>query len=63
MTEPKEVKDVRVLFQQIKDESADAVQLICLTCNLDDSRKKSLRKKAESIRKGLAELDEALTKL
>ena len=63
MTEPKEVKDVRLLFQQINETSSDAVQLICLAYKLDDSRKKSLRNKAKSIRRVLAELDKALAKL
>lgn len=63
MNEPKEVEKVWHCFAELKETSSDAIQLLSMTLNLDEQKKQSLRNKADSIRQGLAELDEALTKL
>lgn len=63
MPEPKEVEKVWHCFAEIKETSSDAIQLLSMTLNLDEQKKQSLRRKAESIQKLGAELQTALEKL
>ncbi len=55
-----EVKAIWRGFQEIQENASDAIQLLSMSFEVNEQRKKSLKNKADAIRNGLAVLESVL---
>lgn len=55
-----EVKAIWRGFQEIQENASDAIQLLSMSFEVNEQRKKSLRNKTDAIRNGLAALESVL---